>query len=395
MSTYVFKLPDLGEGTVESEIVEWYVKPGDTVAEDSPLVDMMTDKATIEITSPVAGTITSLAGELGDMIAVGAELVVFDTENLLLPAAATNESPACPAAPRISPPPTEHPNNKKPLASPATRHRARTAGVDLSVVPGTGPKGRITKHDFQAYLEGCKTAPQTKKRTDTEEIKVIGLRRKIAEKMQTSKQHIPHFSYVEEVDVTELDALRQHLNVNRDEDQPKLSYLPFFTLALAKVLDKFPQCNATYDDDKGLITRHGAKHIGVATQTEHGLVVPVVSHVEILDLWQCAQQISEAAESARSGSASKTALSGATITISSLGALGGIVATPIINYPEVAIIGINKTQERPVIQNGTVTGRLMMNLSSSFDHRVVDGYDAASMIQAMKGLLEHPATIFI
>ncbi|MEM7017386.1 MAG: dihydrolipoamide acetyltransferase family protein [Pseudomonadota bacterium] len=416
MSTYTFNLPDLGEGTVESEIVEWYIKPGDTIQEDDSLVDVMTDKATIEITSPVNGVIVSLAGEPGDMIAVGAELVVFDTAVERLPSA-TQEEPVA------LPPPAEQPTTKpvtpitpapvindKPLASPATRHRAREAGVDLHAVSGTGPKGRITRQDLQLYIEGTPAScnePLPKqvtplpepfvaaKQDDVETIKVIGLRRKIAEKMQTSKRHIPHFSYVEEVDVTELVALREHLNTNREAEQPKLSYLPFFMLTMAKVLDDFPQCNATYNDEQGVITRYSAKHIGVATQTDNGLMVPVVRHVESRDIWQCAHEIVRVAEAARSGKANKDTLSGSTITLSSLGILGGIASTPVINHPEVAIIGVNKTQERPVIQNGTVISRLMMNLSSSFDHRVVDGYDAAQMIQAMKSMLEHPATMFM
>lgn len=414
MAKFVFKLPDLGEGTVESEIVEWRVQPGDAVEAEQPLVDMMTDKATVEITSPVGGQVIALAGKPGDMIAVGSELVVFET-GAGAAADAVNEPGA--AKPANTPeagapaPAMQSDAGEKPVTSPAVRRRAREKGVDLRQVRGTGAEGRIRHEDLDRFLAGKKGTDLFSAQTslnsattaenksvpfsDTEEIQVIGLRRKIAEKMALSKRHIPHFGYVEEIDVTELDALRDQLNASRAPDQPKLSYLPFVMQALVKVLAEFPQCNAHFDDEKNVITRFAAVHIGIATQTGHGLMVPVVKNVEAMDLWQCAAGMQRVTEAARNGKATLQELTGSTITITSLGALGGIVTTPIINYPEVAIIGINKAQQRPVFQGGAVVPRLMMNLSSSFDHRVVDGYDAARMIQALKGLLEHPATIFL
>lgn len=410
MANYTFKLPDLGEGTVESEIVEWRVQPGDTVSAEQPLVDMMTDKATVEITSPVSGRVLSLAGKPGDMVAVGSDLIVFDTGNGTAPAAsvpapeATLSAVAAAGKTKAAQPPKE-----RPQTSPAVRKRAREAGVDLGQVAGTGPDGRISNEDLDRHIAGKdttagKTPATAHARAEDkpvpssgkQEIQVIGLRRKIAEKMAESKRHIPHFGYVEECDVTELDALREHLNETRKPDQAKLSYLPFIMKALVRVLRDFPQCNAHFDDGKNIITRHEGVHLGIAAQTGSGLMVPVVKHAESLDLRQLAAEMQRVTEAARKGKATVQELTGSTITITSLGALGGIVTTPIINYPEVAIIGVNKVQKRPVYDDdGMLVPRLMMNLSSSFDHRVVDGYDAALMIQALKSLLEHPATIFL
>jgi 2-oxoisovalerate dehydrogenase E2 component (dihydrolipoyl transacylase) len=392
MAQYIFKLPDLGEGTVESEIAEWRVKSGDLVKSEQPLVDMMTDKATVEITSPVAGRIVSLGGKPGDMIAVGAELVVFETD-AEAPAAAprAQAEPKAPTAARGAA--TPKPAGEKLLTSPAVRRRAQEAGINLAEVAGTGPEGRITQEDLDAFVSG-RRASGAATAQGWEEIPVIGLRRKIAEKMQESKRHIPHFSYVEDVDMKALELLRQDLNEARDADQPKLSYLPFLIRALVRVLRDFPQCNAHFDDAANVVKRFKSVHVGIATQTDNGLMVPVVRNAETLDLWQCAAEIARVAEAARSGKLKRDELTGSTITITSLGALGGIVSTPVINWPEVAIIGINKAELRPVVRDGQVVARLMMNLSSSFDHRVVDGYDAARMIQALKVLLEQPATIF-
>ena len=383
MAEYSFKLPDLGEGTVESEIVAWRAGVGDTIETDQPLVDVMTDKATIEITAPVSGTLVSVAGEPGEVIAVGAELAVFATEKGTELNSVPGESAPAPA---------------RPQTSPAIRRLARELGIDLGRINGTGPNGRITRADIDACTEQtgkpvvAETGPDE---TGVHEIKLVGLRRKIAEQMTLSASRIPHFSYVEEVDVTELERLRRQLNGKRQESQPELTYLPFVMQALVKVASEFPQCNAHFDDERQVIMQFDPVHIGIAVQTADGLMVPVIRNVETLDLWQCARELRQAAEKARTGKARRDELTGSTITITSLGALGGIISTPIINHPEVAIIGINRAQQRPVFENNGVTARLMMNISSSFDHRVVDGHDAARAIQALKGYLEFPATLFL
>ncbi len=441
MGRYVFKLPDVGEGIAESEIATWRVAVGDTVAEDQPLVDMLTEKAAVELPSPVAGTIIELCGQPGDMVAVGASLVVIEVEGAgnekpgVAAQPAKAAAPATPAAksakpvetpapaptaekaptpPSPTPTPTPTPTpartvernvppitrqpGEKPVAAPAVRQRARDLGVDLRLVAGSGPAGRISHADLDAYVEGAgrvAASTQAAPRTGFEEIKVIGLRRKIAEAMQRTKQRIPHFAYVEELDVTELEALRVHLNDTRRPEQPKLTLLPFLLRALVQVLPRFPQVNAIYDDEAGVVRRFAAVHCGIATQTPNGLVVPVLRHAETLDVWQMATEIRRLAEAARSGKATREELSGSSITITSLGALGGIVSTPVINAPEVAIIGVNKLVERAVFRSGAVVPRLTMNLSSSFDHRIVDGYDAAQFIQAVKQQLEHPATLFM
>ncbi len=381
VNPYSFKLPDLGEGTVESEIVAWRAGVGDFVSADQPLVDMLTDKATIEITAPVSGRLVAVAGEPGDIIAVGAELAVF---------AANGEQPARHDGEKseLSAP---APAPGRPQTSPAIRRLARENKIDLSRVHGTGSNGRITRADIVTILDrsggpsGQDAGPGA---TGVREIRLQGLRRKTAEQMALSARRIPHFSYVEEVDVTELDRLRR-------QHQPELTYLPFFMQALVKVVKTFPQCNAHFDDERQVIRQFDPVHIGIAVQTDGGLVVPVIRHAETLDLRQCARALREAAEKARNGNATREDLTGSTVTITSLGVLGGIVSTPIINYPEVAIIGINRAQQRQVLKDGAAATRLMMNVSSSFDHRVVDGYDAARAIQALKSYLETPATIFL
>ena len=466
MGQFVFKLPDVGEGTAEAEIVAWHVRVGDVVKEDAPLVDVMTDKATVEMTSPVAGRIVSLNGEPGDMAPVGGPIVVFETEtegdDLGPPAsspAGTASAPPKPAGetPAVQEAPAPKPKIKAPAgatwsedqvqaamqgsapkatpvpaaamptsaapraqqavakpaardasvhewsqaqASPAVRARAQKLGLDLGQVRGTGPDGRITHEDLDAVLVpavgGARRAGSAlAERNGIEPVKVIGLRRKIAEKMQDAKRRIPHFAYVEEADLTELEELRAHLNATKRNDQPKLTMLPFLMRALVLALPDFPQINARYDDEQGVVYRHENVDIGIATQTDNGLIVPVVRHVEARDVWDSALEVSRLAAAVRNNSAGKDELSGSTITITSLGALGGIVTTPVINHPEVAIIGVNKLVERPVVKNGQIVVRKMMNLSSSFDHRVVDGYDAAAFIQRVKGLLEHPAALFI
>ncbi len=417
MSEYIFKLPDLGEGTVESEIGEWFIRVGDQVNEEDIVGTVMTDKAAVEVSSPVSGTVVKLAGEPGDIVAVGAPLVVFETDA----AAAAEASPAAEPEPAESAPATAKPEpaesepataepaaaasqpappdpGRRIMTSPAIRRRAKEAGVDLSLVPGTGPGGRIVRRDFDNYLKARATgaavaAPRTPS-TKVTEIKIIGVRRIIAERMQSAKLEIPHFAYVEELDITELEALRKHLNGTRDAAD-RLTLLPFLGLALVRALKEFPQCNVTHDKDRNLLLQHEAVHLGIATQTPDGLKVPVVRHAEIQTLDGLAREIRRLSEAARTNKATKSELSGSTITITSLGKLGGIASTPVINAPEVGIIGVNRAVERPVVVNGQVQVRLMMNLSSSFDHRFVDGYDAAAMIQRIKEFLEHPATIFI
>jgi 2-oxoisovalerate dehydrogenase E2 component (dihydrolipoyl transacylase) len=438
MSQYVFKLPDVGEGTAEAEIVAWRVRVGDVVQEDDPLVDVMTDKATVEMTSPVGGKVISLHGEPGDMAAVGSAIAVFETdaaENLEPPSpAASVEASGKPAgeAPAVQEAPKAKPRIKAPsgavwsedavqaamgeakpaqqlarpaptsvreqavLASPAVRARAQKLGLDLGALRGTGPEGRITHDDLDAVLAPMRRGPPAlAQRNGIEPVKVIGLRRKIAEKMAEAKRRIPHFAYVEEIDLTELEELRAHLNASKRSDQPKLTILPFLMRALALALPDFPQINARYDDEQGVVYRHEAVDIGVATQTENGLIVPVVRHAEARDIWDCAAEIARLSAAVRANTAAKEELSGSTITLTSLGALGGVASTPVINHPEVAIIGVNKLVERPVVKNGAIVIRKMMNLSSSFDHRVVDGYDAAAFIQRVKSMLEHPASLFI
>lgn len=401
MSTFNFKLPDIGEGIAEAEIAQWRVKVGDVVREDQPLVDMLTEKAAVELPSPVAGTVVKINGNAGDKAAIGSVLVVLETSSdktaTSLPSSTEQEAktplPTAPAPARSAVDST-----LKPMASPATRQRAREQNIDLSQVTGSGPNGRITADDLARHANrGSAATPAAThaRREGVEEIKVIGLRRKIAEAMQRSKQRIPHFAYVEELDVTELESLRTHLNDTRKPHQPKLTVLPFLMRALVKALPEFPQINARFDDDAGVVSRHRAAHIGIATQTPTGLIVPVVRHAETLDVWASAAAVKRLADAARSGKATREELSGSTITITSLGTLGGIASTPIINAPEVAIVGVNKIVERPVVFNGTIAIRKCMNLSSSFDHRVVDGWDAAAFIQRVKSLLEHPATLFM
>ncbi|MEE4164179.1 MAG: dihydrolipoamide acetyltransferase family protein [Woeseiaceae bacterium] len=411
MSEYVFKLPDLGEGTVESEIGEWFIKLGDQVEEEQVVGTMMTDKAAVELSSPVSGRVVKLAGEPGDIVAVGAPLVIFETDAAAAAASEAGddnadeaaEPPAKPEAPATQPAatPVETPQradgSRRIITSPAIRRRAKEAGIDLVDVPGTGPNGRITRMDFDAFVEasGTETPAATPARRSKRvtEIKVIGLRRMIAERMTAAKREIPHFAYVEELDITELESLRKHLNEKNPDD--KLTILPFLGVALVRALRDFPQCNATYDRDRNLILQHEAVHLGVATQTPDGLKVPVVHHAESMGLRELAREIRQVSEAARDNRATKSQLSGSTITITSLGKLGGIASTPVINMPEVGIIGVNRAVERPAVVNGQITVRTIMNLSSSFDHRFVDGYDAAAMIQRIREMLEHPATLFI
>ncbi len=418
MSRYVFKLPDLGEGTVEAEIVSWRVKPGDTVAEDEVIVEVMTEKAAVEVPAPVSGRVLSTTGAPGDMVPVGAELIVLETAAgeaaTAAPAAAAPS--AAPAPPRAatngasSPHPPEAPARAGRVAtSPAIRRRAHEAGIDLQQVEGSGPNGRIVPKDLEAFVARrpgaptpLRTAPKAleaprvaRAKGATEEIKVIGLRRLIAQRMSDAKRNIPHFAYVEELDITELESLRRHLNRKPPAGAGALTYLPFLALALVRALREFPQCNAHYDAERGVIVRHGAVHLGVATQTPEGLKVPVVHDAQDLGLWDLATEMRRVAEAARTNKATREELTGSTITITSLGKLGGIASTPIINAPEVAIIGVNRAVERPLVIDGAIAIRLTMNLSSSFDHRFVDGYDAAAMIQALKESLEHPATIFM
>jgi 2-oxoisovalerate dehydrogenase E2 component (dihydrolipoyl transacylase) len=455
VTQFIFKMPDLGEGTVEAEIVAWHTRPGAVVKEDQIIVEVMTDKAAVEVPAPVGGRVVSISGEPGDKVAVGAPLIVFDlSATATATATATADVDDATAAARAPAPAAVHaaaatpaaapaaasataaarapapadgaammpggsavPVHASPLgrvkASPADRRRAREAGIDLQTVVGSGTGGRILRGDLAAAAAPGATpsslagaapppgsswaprpgapAPATPPTTD---IKIIGVRRLIAERMSEAKRTIPHFAYVEEVDVTELESLRLHLNAG-NPGAPALTYLPLVVMALTRALEAFPQCNVVHDAARGVLVRHAAVHVGIATQTPDGLKVPVVHNAQALSLWPLAAAIRRAAERARTNQAARDELKGSTITVTSLGKLGGIASTPVINAPEVAIIGLNKAALRPVVQGGAVVVRLIMNLSSSFDHRFVDGYDAAAMIQALKDLLEHPATIFI
>jgi 2-oxoisovalerate dehydrogenase E2 component (dihydrolipoyl transacylase) len=394
MASFTFRLPDVGEGTAEAEIVAWHVKAGDLIEEDQPLVDVMTDKATVEITSPRAGRLASIHGEPGKMHPVGAPLAVFDDEtgDGVQAEPGGGSSSAAPAFFERA--------NPHVLTSPAIRRRAREAGLDLATVKGSGPDGRITREDIDAHLakpaSPDPTAPSEMAAPEAvTEVKVIGLRRKISEKMSEAKRRIPHFAYVEECDVTELEDLRVHLNATKRTDQPKLTFLPFMIMALCKALPRYPQINARFDDEAGIVRRYAAVHLGMATQTANGLIVPVIRNAEAHDIWSLATEIGRLAQATREGKASAAELSGSTITLTSLGPLGGVAHTPVINHPEVAIIGPNKIIDRPVVRQGQIVVRKMMNVSSSFDHRVIDGWEAAAFIQTLKGLLEHPATLFL
>ncbi|MDQ0322524.1 2-oxoisovalerate dehydrogenase E2 component (dihydrolipoyl transacylase) [Pararhizobium capsulatum DSM 1112] len=430
MGEFTIKMPDVGEGVAEAELVEWHVKPGDPVREDMVVAAVMTDKATVEIPSPVTGTVTWIGAEIGDRIAVKAPLIRIETD-----AVATEEVRQTPSSPpqgeearradegvlpqtQGKPSPSSGPaghlvptgekrepaanlrveTQTKPLASPAVRLRARDSGVDLRQVQGTGPAGRITHDDLNAFLaRGAQPAAPTglARNTHFEEIKITGLRRRIAEKMTLAASRIPHITYVEEIDVTDLEDLRAAMNRDRKGEQPKLTLLPFLMRAMVRTIAEQPTINATFDDNAGIITRYTAVHIGIAAQTPAGLMVPVVRHAEARGIWDCAAEMIRLAEAARTGSALREELSGSTITVTSLGALGGIVTTPVINHPEVAIVGVNKIMIRPVWDGSQFVPRKMMNLSSSFDHRVVDGWDAANFIQRIKAFLETPALIFI
>ena len=501
MGRFVFKLPDVGEGTAEAELVGWHVKVGDMVAEDQIVADVMTDKATVEITAPVSGKVTALHGEPGAMVPVRGPLVEFEVEGAgnaedapapapaaksepapavaedqiladvmtdkatveitspvagvvvathgeagqqvpvggplvsfkvegkgnvaSAPAAAPTPAPKAETAPvpaaKAAPAPvptapakaaakpvaeafTTRVAGQRPLASPAVRNRARDLGIELQFVPGSGPAGRIEHGDLDAYVAsgghgssvGGSTGSTYAKAEGTTEVRIIGLRRKIAEKMAESVRRIPHITYVEEIDVTALEELRAHLNAQaKQTGKPKLNLLPFIARAIVVALRDQPQINATYDDEAGVLTQHAPVHLGIAAQTPNGLMVPVVRHAEALDPYATAEEIARVSGAAKAGTAKREELSGSTITITSLGTLGGVVHTPIINHPEVAIVGPNKIQERVVVKDGQMVVRKMMNLSSSFDHRIVDGHDAAVFVQRIKGLLEHPATLWM
>jgi 2-oxoisovalerate dehydrogenase E2 component (dihydrolipoyl transacylase) len=433
MSVYQFKLPDIGEGIAEAEIVAWHVKVGDKVEEDQQLADMMTDKATVEMESPVAGTVKKLAGEVGDQIAIGSVLVEIETGAAIAPTISAEEAPELAATAQEQPladgaeapteeqqeaiptmatesplppaggagggpekasipPPSPLPQTgggDKVLASPAVRQRARDLGIDLSQVKTSGDRIRHADLDaFLLYNGGGVSARGSAPRPD-ETIKVVGLRRKIAENMQEAKRRIPHFTLVEEYDVTDLEDTRAMMNRDRG-DNPKLTILPFLITAMARALPEWPMLNATFDDDAGTITRHGALHLGMATQTPNGLMVPVIRDAQNKSVWQLAREILSLADAARTGKATRDELSGSSITLSSLGPMGGVTSTPVINRPEVAIIAVNKVREMPVIVDGELEARKLMNLSLSCDHRVVDGWDAASFMQALKGFIENP-----
>ncbi len=423
-ANYVFKLPDVGEGTAEAELVAWHVAVGDAVSEDQILADVMTDKATVEITSPVEGVVVALHGEPGKAQAVGGPLVSFKVEGAGNVKAGSVPVPAASPAPKAEPAPakasspapakvparavaegfTTRKAGERPLASPAVRKRARDLGVELQFVAGSGPAGRIGHDDLDAYVAGggrgtggaSGGGSMYAQADGVTETRIIGLRRKIAEKMAESVRRIPHITYVEEIDVTALEELRAHLNAqNKGTGKPKLNVLPFIARAIVVALKDQPVLNSHYDDEGGVLTTYNAVHLGIAAQTPNGLMVPVVRHAEARDPYDTALEIARVSGAAKDGTAKRDELSGSTITITSLGTLGGITHTPIINHPEVAIIGPNKIQERVVVKDGQMIVRKMMNLSSSFDHRIVDGHDAAVFVQRIKGLLEHPATLWM
>lgn len=441
MGIHVIKMPDIGEGIAEVELVAWHVEVGQTIKEDQPLADVMTDKAAVEIPSPVTGKVIELGGRIGEMMAVGSELIRLEVEgdgNLKAdapvreskvatapvasaPSKSVVEAPAessakpaaklAPAEPRrakhaghvekAEPPRAALAPGERPLASPAVRQRAWDMGIELRYVRGTGEAGRILHADLDAYAGTGGGAARGShahgyaERNDETDVPVIGLRRAIARKMQEAKRRIPHFSYVEEIDVTELESLRTELNRRHGDTRGKLTPLPLLIRAMVIALRDFPQINARFDDEAGVVTRYGAVHMGVATQTDGGLTVPVLRHAEARDVWSISAEIARLADAVRANRAQRDELSGSTITISSLGALGGIVSTPVINHPEVGIVGVNRIVERPMIRDGAVVARKMMNLSSSFDHRVVDGADAAEFIQAVRAVLERPALLFV
>jgi 2-oxoisovalerate dehydrogenase E2 component (dihydrolipoyl transacylase) len=436
MAEHVIRLPDVGEGIAEAELVEWHVKVGDLVRADTTLAAVMTDKATVEIPSPVDGEIIWLGAEIGDKVAVGSDLVRLkvpgeqdaasaarpqprpapaevakpapavkpragdsgDRGTPLVMSSMAVRRPIRPAEPRPAPRATARTGEVRPVASPAVRARAREAGFDLRQVPGTGPAGRITHEDLDAFAARDPRAMRSQAlqpKSAVDDVKVIGLRRRIAEQMAVAHARIPHITYVEEIDVTALEELRESLNRRKHKEQPRLTPLPFLMRAMVLAIAKQPRLNALFDDQAGVIHQHAGVHIGVATQTSAGLLVPVVRHAESLDLWGCAAEVARLAEAARAGTAAREELSGSTITITSLGAMGGVVSTPIINHPEVAIVGVNKIMMRPVWDGSGFIPRKIMNLSSSFDHRVIDGWDAATFVQYIKTLLETPALIFV
>ncbi|MEL6828519.1 MAG: dihydrolipoamide acetyltransferase family protein [Pseudomonadota bacterium] len=427
MGEYVIKLPDVGEGVAEAELVEWFVAVGDGVKEDQTLGAVMTDKASVEIPSPVSGTVTNLGAEIGDTVAVGAVLLRLDVdgdgnasevETVADPSPAPSSEPvsAAPVVAAPEPAPASVPavattpstdrgvistyrrEGERPLASPSVRSAALQRGIDLRLVPGSGPIGRITHEDLDAYsyapatpARGATSAPDL----SVEETKVVGLRRKIAERMQSAMSEIPHITIVEEIDVTPLETLRGSLNRKRTDEQPKLTLLPFVMRAIVCAVRTYPEINAHYDKDSGHLKRYGGVHIGIATQTDRGLIVPVVRHCETLDLWDSAGEVARLSSSVREGTADRSDLSGSTITISSLGPYGGLATTPIINSPEMAIVGINKMRTIASWENGAFHPRKVINISCSFDHRFIDGWEAAQFMHVIKGLIESPAELFV
>jgi len=431
MGELAIKVPDIGEGIAEVELVAWWVQPGEKVAEDQVLADVMTDKATVELPSPVAGKVLSLGGTVGQLIAVGAELIRIEVEGggkvevpgtqtagpTLAPASASAPASGAGPAPPPPPPPVRTPAapavesvraqpGERPIASPAVRRRAWELGADLRQISASGTAGRIVQADLDAWLArhpGAQRAPQQPaasaprgvERHDEEAVPITGVRRRIAQRMQESARRIPHFTYVEEVDVSEVEALRAQLNERWNGTRPHLTLLPLLVRALVLAVQRYPQANARFDDEAGVLTRYGAVHVGIATQTEAGLMVPVLRHAEARDLWSSAAEIARLAAAARAGHATRDELSGSTITVTSLGALGGIASTPIINLPEAAIVGVNRIVLRPVLREGAVLSRSMMNLSCSFDHRVIDGQYAAAFVQAVRAALESPALLFV
>jgi len=403
MGIHVVKVPDIGEGIAEVELVEWHVRPDDAVVAEQILADVMTDKATVEVPAPVAGTVIAVRGEPGDKLAVGSELLRLETTAAAdgeagEQAVASKTSPVQAAATPVATAPLSTTPAARPLASPSVRRHARELGVDLAQVRGTGPGGRVEHGDVVRHASAGTAKPaiaqRYAQRGGERRVPLIGLRRQIAQHMQASLR-IPHFTYVEEVDVTELEVLRSQLNERFGATRDRLTVLPFLMRAIVLAVPAFPQMNARFDDEQGIVTRFDAVNIGIATQTDSGLMVPVVRHAEAHDLWTSAAEVARLADAARAGKATRAELSESTITITSLGPLGGIASTPVINAPEVAIVGVNRIVERPVMRAGAIVPRRLMNLSSSFDHRVIDGQHAAEFVQALRGYLECPALLFV
>jgi pyruvate dehydrogenase E2 component (dihydrolipoamide acetyltransferase) len=401
-----FYMPDIGEGVVEGEIVAWKVKVGDTVQLDQPIVEVMTDKATVELPSPRAGKITKINYADGAICPVGKVLVVIDDDGKPAAAPAGNghaaPKAAAPAAPKAAAPgaPIQivdaSGSRERVLATPATRRLARQLGIELGRVAPTGKHGRVTTEDVKNFTDAPKQALVAIDKGDREErIPLRGIRKKIAESMARSVHTAAHFTYVEEVDMTELVIVRERAKARAAERGVKLTYLPFIVKSVVSGLRRWPMLNASLDEATQEIVRKRYYHIGIAAQGPHGLAVSVVRDADKRSIFDLSREIERLGEAVKAGTATREELTGSTFTISSLGKLGGVMATPIINFPEVAIVGVHKIEERPAVRDGKIVARHLMNLSISVDHRIADGWDGAMFLQDVKALLEDPTTMFM